>query len=138
MFFLSRCLLTQDSVSFYSLVKTQRRGERVRQGSGWQLLPAAEILFTMSARRVFAAPSAPPDPEPSPKWLALAEVVAEIHRAIHSGQEVSDTVEEQMETIFEMAEGAKKDPGTILILTRDDRTCTQLNTVCICVLSYTM
>lgn len=92
------------------------------------MLPASEILFTVSKRRVFPNPDGPADAEASPKWLALTQVISEIHKGLLAGNNVRDLVEDKLEEMFE-TETAKKDPGTILVLTRDERCCSQLNTV---------
>lgn len=126
-------------------MNSQRRADCAIRGSGWHLLPSAEILFTVSRQRVFG-PShlidmSDIDPEPNPKWLVLSEVLGEIHKnfqkRIQIKKEEDVDVEKQLEDIFGegKAEELKKDDKVvaeqcdILILTREERTCSQLQLV---------
>lgn len=82
------------------------------------------------------------DAEPHPKWLVLSEVLAEIHREYAKEEEElftvpkKDSIESKLEDMFNSKsskensmEEDKEDPADILILTRDERNCSQLQTV---------
>ncbi|KAL0276275.1 UNVERIFIED_CONTAM: hypothetical protein PYX00_003883 [Menopon gallinae] len=139
---MTTALLTLDSISFYSLVNSQRKLDRAVKGSGWHLLPSAEILFTVSRQRVFGSKNInvvdvdEVDAEPNPKWLALSQILNEIHKTPKpkSNDSVSDKVEpasdttdaENSQSSTDGFQGNPDNEGDILILVRDDRTCSQL------------
>jgi len=54
------------------------------------------------------------------------EVIGEIHRALKAGPQVVDIVEDALENMFQQKSDEKNLPGPILILTRNELTCTQL------------
>lgn len=146
-----RSLLTQDSVSFYSLVNSQRRADCAIRGSGWHLLPSAEILFTVAKQRVLGTSQvidmSDIDPEPNPKWLVLSEVLAEIHKNFHKKvvekREIKkeEDIEDQLKDIFEEKateeesklvqndDNVSSEECDVLILSKEERTCGQLKMV---------
>lgn len=144
-FLFDRALLTLDSISFYNLINSQRKSECAFKSSGWHLLPSAEILFTVARQRVFGSRNInvmdveEVDAEPNPKWLALTQVLNEIHKTPKS--EKNDSVTDKVEPISAAAEtetsknsigvfqGNPDNEGDILILVRDERTCSQLRGV---------
>lgn len=77
-----RCLTQYDCVTFNSLVTSLRSTEYARRNSGWLLLDAAEDLFLLARQRVCGRPSksndTEVDPEHSPKWVALSEILSEV------------------------------------------------------------
>ncbi|XP_013183116.1 DNA repair endonuclease XPF [Amyelois transitella] len=102
-------LIHDDSVSFYALVSKYRSPEYAKMNSGWILLDSAEHLFRAAKARVYNHKNEF-DPEPSPKWKCLSDLLA---------NEIPEEVK-------------KKNNGNlnntkILILCQDGRTCSQLN-----------
>lgn len=82
LFSFRRCLTQYDCVTFNSLVTSLRSTEYARRNSGWLLLDAAEDLFLLARQRVCGATSKSGDtdidPEHSPKWEALSEILGEV------------------------------------------------------------
>lgn len=116
--------LTQhDCVTFYSLVKSiHDSAAATTQVSDWLFLDAAETLYVQAKARVYGSEKRPRkddqkskstdkkvdssfQPEHSPKWAALSEILAE-------------TRQENKE---------RGDLNTVLIVAEDDRTCGQLS-----------
>ncbi|XP_050041725.2 DNA repair endonuclease XPF [Dermacentor andersoni] len=116
--------LTQhDCVTFYSLVKSVHdSAAATTQVSDWLFLDAAETLYVQAKARVYGSEKRPRkddqkskstdkkvdpsfQPEHSPKWAALSEILAE-------------TRQENKE---------RGDLNTVLIVAEDDRTCGQLS-----------
>lgn len=115
--------LTQhDSVTFYSLVKSVHGSATAStQVPDWLFLDAAETLYVQAKGRVYGMEkrprkddqkSKPSDkkvdpsfqPEHSPKWAALSEILAEIKQE----------------------NKGRGDINTVVIVAEDDRTCGQL------------
>lgn len=116
--------LTQhDCVTFYSLVKSiHDSAAATTQVSDWLFLDAAETLYVQAKARVYGSEKRPRkddqkskstdkkvdssfQPEHSPKWAALSEILAE-------------TRQENKE---------RGDLNTVLIVAEDDRICGQLS-----------
>lgn len=116
--------LTQhDCVTFYSLVKSiHDSAAATTQVSDWLFLDAAETLYVQAKARVYGSEKRPRkddqkskstdkkvdssfQPEHSPKWAALSEILAE-------------TRQENKE---------RGDLNSVLIVAEDDRTCGQLS-----------
>lgn len=79
---INRCLTQYDSVTFNTLVTSLRSTEYARRNSGWLLLDAAEDLFLLARQRVVGSKpvsnASDIDPEHSPKWVALSEILGEV------------------------------------------------------------
>lgn len=121
--------LTQhDSVTFYSLVKSVHdSATSATHVSDWLFLDAAETLYVQAKARVYGLEKRPRkedpksknsdkkvdpsfQPEHSPKWAALSEILAEIR---HENK-------------------GRGDLNTVLIVAEDDRTCGQLSEYLCC------
>ncbi|KAL0880773.1 hypothetical protein ABMA27_001974 [Loxostege sticticalis] len=102
-------VIHDDSVSFYALVSKYRTPEYAQVNSGWILLDSAEQLFSLARLRVFNHKHEF-DPEPSPKWKYLNELLSE---------EIPDEVKKKQSGSLHSTK--------ILILCQDSRTCAQLN-----------
>ncbi|XP_063822448.1 DNA repair endonuclease XPF [Ostrinia nubilalis] len=102
-------VIHDDSVSFYALVSKYRTPEYAQINSGWILLDSAEQLFRLARGRVYNHKSEF-DPEPSPKWKCLNELLSE---------EIPEEVKKK--------QSGKLHNTKILILCQDSRTCSQLN-----------
>lgn len=144
-----RSLLTHDSVSFYALVNSQQKTDCAMKGSGWHFLPSAEIIFTTAKERVYTKNSEGQihlDAEPHPKWLVLSEILTEIHKEFNKQMKsisksndppTDQDVEKKLADMFGTEKDSSADPercdneiaADILILTRDERNCSQLQMV---------
>lgn len=102
-------LIHDDAVSFYALVSKYRTPEYAQINSGWILLESAEQLFKYAKARVFNKKNEF-DPEPSPKWKYLSDLLS---------QEIPDEVNKKKDSNLSNTK--------ILILCQDNRTCSQLN-----------
>ncbi|XP_015186628.1 PREDICTED: DNA repair endonuclease XPF isoform X1 [Polistes dominula] len=100
-------LTYKDCVSFYSTLKRLRTMEYAMKSSGWLMLDAVENLFKFAKDRVYTEKNEL-KPEPSPKWIALTEVLLEIQRNKNKEDPDDDS------------------PEKILILVQDSQTCYQL------------
>lgn len=108
-----RCLTQYDCVTFNSLVTSLRTTEYFRRNSGWLLLDAAEDLFLLARQRVCGTkPSSDSEVEPehSPKWMALAEILGEVQAKL---KDIDPSVAPQGE-------------NHVLVLVEDIRTGNQL------------
>lgn len=113
---LYRCLTQYDCVTFNSLVTTLRSTEYARRNSGWLLLDAAEDLFLLACQRVCGtakSSNTEVDPEHSPKWEALSEILGEV------------------QTNLKGVDPSSASPGVnhVLVLVEDIRTGNQLKEV---------
>ncbi|XP_053612217.1 DNA repair endonuclease XPF isoform X2 [Plodia interpunctella] len=102
-------LIHDDSVSFYALVSKYKTPEYAKINSGWILLDSAEHLFRAAKARVYNHKNEF-DPEPSPKWKCLSELLL---------KEIPEEVKKK--------EDGSLNKTKILILCQDNRTCSQLN-----------
>ncbi|CAH0714279.1 unnamed protein product, partial [Brenthis ino] len=102
-------VIHDDSVSFYALVSKYRTPEYAKVNSGWILLDSAEQLFKVAKRRVFNEKNEF-DPEPSPKWKCLTELLLD---------EIPSEVRKK--------ENGSLNKTKILILCQDNKSCSQLN-----------
>nr|XP_037870438.1 DNA repair endonuclease XPF-like isoform X2 [Bombyx mori] len=102
-------LIHDDAVSLYALVSKYRTPEYAQINSGWILLESAEQLFKYAKARVFNKKNEF-DPEPSPKWKYLSDLLS---------QEIPDEVNKKKDSNLSNTK--------ILILCQDNRTCSQLN-----------
>nr|CAD7434989.1 unnamed protein product [Timema monikensis] len=111
-----------DCVTFNTQLSSLRNMDYVIKNSGWMLLDAAETLFLVAKQRVLGRPRektdsdkekgielSDVDPEPSPKWMALTEVLKEIN--------VTAKVK---------LEGSTGGTDKLLILVEDNRICEQI------------
>nr|CAD7202391.1 unnamed protein product [Timema douglasi] len=120
-----------DCVTFNTQLSSLRNMDYVIKNSGWMLLDAAETLFLVAKQRVLGRPREKTDPdkeknktdpdkekgielldvdpEPSPKWMALTEVLKEIN--------VTAKVK---------LEGSTGGTDKLLILVEDNRICEQI------------
>nr|CAD7600679.1 unnamed protein product [Timema genevievae] len=120
-----------DCVTFNTQLSSLRNMDYVIKNSGWMLLDAAETLFLVAKQRVLGRPREKTDsdkeknkkdpdkekgielldvdPEPSPKWMALTEVLKEIN-----------------ETSKVKLEGSTGGTDKLLILVEDNRICEQI------------
>ncbi|CAB0034499.1 unnamed protein product [Trichogramma brassicae] len=101
------CLTHDDSVSFYAMLNSLRTMEYAMRSSGWTMLDVVDDMFKNAKLRVFAE-NGDLKPEPNPKWTALSEILLEIE---------TDSAKNKKNKIV----------PKILILTRDGKTCRQLN-----------
>ena len=114
-----RCLTQYDSVTFNSLVASLRSTEYARRNSGWLLLDAAEDLFLLARQRVCGQKQTETtddievDPEHSPKWVALSEILGEVQVKLKNVDVC----------------GAPQGVNHILVLVEDTRTGNQLKEV---------
>lgn len=84
--YVNRCLTQYDCVTFNSLVASLRSTEYARRNSGWLLLDPAEDLFLLARQRVCGqiTNDTEVDPEHSPKWVALSEILGEVQLKLKS------------------------------------------------------
>ena len=119
-------LLTYDAVSFLKYLDTIRAahtpppGSTRQNASPWLFLDAAHIIFDTAKRRVYTgkiednstdpgSQSLRPVLEEQPKWLQLAETLAEIDRDLYFNPHFRDDSN-----------------GSILVMCNDHKTCLQL------------
>ncbi|XP_063242959.1 DNA repair endonuclease XPF [Bacillus rossius redtenbacheri] len=112
-------LTKYDCVTFNSQLSALRAMDYVLKNSGWMLLDAAETLFSVAKQRVLGRPrekaeaDAPnANPEASPKWAALTEILKEINTDVKSRMQTGSI------------SGSSLDK--VLILVEDNRICEQL------------
>ncbi|CAO1415638.1 unnamed protein product [Diamesa tonsa] len=104
-----------DPISLYSTLRQYRTAEYAMSNSGWTLLSAAEQIFKVSKERVFNGKDEF-DPEPSPKWKALSEILK-----VEIPTDIKAVIKDKNQDFD------KNVPIKILILCNDARTCYQLN-----------
>ncbi|CAG9785513.1 unnamed protein product [Diatraea saccharalis] len=102
-------VIHDDSVTFYALISKYKTPEYAQINSGWILLESAEQLFRLARARVYNNKNEF-EPEPSPKWKILSELL----------------IDEIPEEVKKKKDGSLKNTK-ILILCHDNKTCSQLN-----------
>lgn len=103
-------LLHCDAVTFLSRVQEYGRREYALASSGWVLLDSAERLFALARARVYNQ-HAEFDPEPSPKWKCVTDLLT---------KEIPEDAREKEQNVSDVR---------ILILCRDTATCYQLHEI---------
>lgn len=97
---ISHYLLQYDCVMFNRYLLTMRQ-ESLGDFSTWMFEQAANDMFQASQARVTSPADGELVLEPQPKWLALQDTLEEIRKSLGGG-------------------------GTVLVVCRDERTCSQL------------